>query len=210
MTTQNVSLQQLPDPASGHDGFRRPELRHLRLERRRELLHSPRPVADGVQSTSTTSSPSTTICRAYGKAPAPSHILSQLSAYNDIKAQLNPPRTAPSQSLTSPLVNFFLGLASFIPEVGPVFGLADVAFNFGTSLTTDQQGNETIDLTSTIGNLLDQANTQFTDQATTTGTFFELVYQDWGKLSALGQALGSQIRPKLALVLGLPARPVGC
>ena len=37
----------------------------------------------------------------------------QLAAYNDVKAQLNPPSNAPSQSLASPLVNFFLGLASF-------------------------------------------------------------------------------------------------
>ncbi|HYI94139.1 MAG TPA: hypothetical protein VEX68_11385, partial [Bryobacteraceae bacterium] len=120
------------------------------------------------------------------------NILALLSAYNDINGQLNPPQAAPSQSLTSPLVNFFLALGSFIPEVGPLFGLADVAFNFGTSLTTDPQGNKSIDLTSTIANLQTQAMSQFTNQATTTGTFFDLVYQDWGKLSKLGQALSSQ------------------
>ncbi len=117
-------------------------------------------------------------------------LASQLNAYTEIKAQLNPPPNATSQSLTSPLVNFFLGLASFIPEVGPVFGLADVAFNFGTSLVTDDQGNRRINLTSTIAGLLDQATTQFSDQATSTGTLFELLFEDWGKLSMLGQALG--------------------
>ena len=119
----------------------------------------------------------------------------QLSAYNTIKAQLQPPEAAPSQSLVSPLVNFFLGLASLLPEVGTVFGLADVAFNFGTSLTTDSQGNKTIDLTSTIGELQAQAIAQFTAQATTTGTLFQLMLQDWGKLSALGMALGSAHDP---------------
>jgi hypothetical protein len=119
-------------------------------------------------------------------------ILSQLDAYNTVKQQLPVPPTAPSQSLTSPLVNFFLGLASFIPDIGPVFGLADIAFNFGTSLTTDQQGNKTIDLTSTIGNLETQAIAQFTAQAATTGTLFQLVFQDWAKLSNLGVAIASQ------------------
>ena len=116
----------------------------------------------------------------------------QLAAYNTIKAQLNPPPSATSQSLAAPLVNFFLGLAGFIPEIGPVFGLADVAFNFGTSLATDQQGNKKINLTSTIANLLDQATDQFKDQGNSTGTLFKLVFQDWGKLSTLGQMLAKQ------------------
>ena len=128
-------------------------------------------------------------------------INSQLAAYNQIKAQLNPPDTAQSQSLALPLVHLFLGLASSIPEIGEVFGLADVILLFATELTTDQQGNETIDLTSTIGNLLDQANKQFTAQATTTGTLFQLVYQDWGKLNALGTALATADKTRLAVVL---------
>jgi hypothetical protein len=119
-------------------------------------------------------------------------ILSLLNAYSTIQAQLQPPPNASSQSLTDPLVNFFLSLGSFIPEVGPLFGLADVGFNLGTSLTTDQQGNKTIDLTSTIANLEAQAISQFTAQQNTTGTLFEIIYQDWGKLSALGAALTTQ------------------
>lgn len=123
------------------------------------------------------------------------NILAQLSTYNTIKAQLQTPDTATSQSLVSPLVNFFLGLASFIPEVGPAFGLADVAFNLATGLTTDPQGNKQIDLTSTIGNLQQQAIDQFTAQQTTTGTLFQLIYQDWGKLSTLGSAIATQTSP---------------
>ena len=86
-------------------------------------------------------------------------INSQLGAYNDVKAQLNPPPTRlnrrawPCRSCTC-----FSAWPAAIPEIGPVFGMADVILNFATELTTDQQGNETIDLTSTIGNLLDQAN----------------------------------------------------
>ena len=123
------------------------------------------------------------------------NILAQLSTYNNIKAQLQTPDSAASQSLVSPLVNFFLGLASFIPEVGPAFGLADVAFNLATGLTTDTHGNKKIDLTSTIGSLQQQAIDQFTAQQTTTGTLFQLIYQDWGKLNALGSAIASQTSP---------------
>jgi hypothetical protein len=119
-------------------------------------------------------------------------ILSQLNAYNEIKAQLPAPPAAPSRSLAQNLVDLFLKLGSKVPEVGRVFGAADVIFNFCTDLTTDQQGNKTIDLTSTIGDLQDQAIKQFTAQQTTTGTLFQFVYQDWGKLSALGTALASQ------------------
>jgi hypothetical protein len=116
---------------------------------------------------------------------------SQLSAFNDIKATIPAPPPAPAPSLVSPLVNLFLGLGSFIPEAGPAFGLADLFFNFGTSLTTDQQGNQTVDLTSTIGQLEQQATNQFIAQANTTGTLFEFIYQDWGRINALGTALVS-------------------
>ena len=38
-------------------------------------------------------------------------------------------------------------------------------------------------------------------KATSTGTLFELLFEDWGKLSMLGQALGTGGRQKLALEL---------
>ncbi len=120
---------------------------------------------------------------------------SQLSAYNDVKATIPAPPAAPAPSLASPLVNLFLGLGSFIPEAGPAFGLADLFFNFGASLTTNQQGNKTVDLTSTIGQLEQQATNQFIAQANTTGTLFELIYQDWGKLEALGTKEVSTLDP---------------
>lgn len=122
----------------------------------------------------------------------PTTILSLLSAASDVQNEINTNPAAPAQSLVSPLVNFFLGLGSFIPEVGPIFGLADVAFNLGTSLTTDATGSKTFDLTTTVGNLEQQAAEHFKAQANTTGTLFELVFQDWAKLNALGTALATQ------------------
>jgi hypothetical protein len=121
-------------------------------------------------------------------------ILSMLSAYNDIQATLQAPAAAPAPNVVNPIVGFFLGLASFIPEVGPLFGLADTAFNLATSLTTDTSGNPTISLTSTVGQLQQQAIQQFQSQSTTTATQFDLIYQDWGKMQALGNEL-AQAQP---------------
>ncbi len=118
-------------------------------------------------------------------------ISNQLSAYNTIKAQLTPPDTTPSENLGLKIANLFLEVASGIPEVGEIFGAADVILNFATELVTDKQGNKTIDLSSTIGNALEQANQQFIAQRATMGTLFQLIYQDWGKLNALGTALAS-------------------
>ncbi len=117
---------------------------------------------------------------------------SLLSAVQDVQNEINADQAAPTQSLVSPLVNLFMGLGSFIPEIGPLFGLADIAFNFATSLTTDTSGNKTYDLTTTVGNMQSQAVQHFTAQANTTGTLFELVFQDWNKLNSLGTALATQ------------------
>ncbi len=116
-------------------------------------------------------------------------ILSLLSTYNDVKATIPVVATAQSPSLVRPLVGFFLGLAGNIPVVGPAFGLADTAFNLGMDLTTDPKGNRTVDLTSTIGQMQDTAIDHFQAQANNTGTMFALIYQDWGKIDALGSAL---------------------
>ena len=116
----------------------------------------------------------------------------QLGAYQTVLATIpKAPKTAPAPSLGKTLADLFLGLASFVPKVGPIFGLADVFFNFGTNLTTEPKGTPTINLTSTIGNLDKQAANQFIGQAYTTGTLFEFIYEDWGKMSALGNALAS-------------------
>ncbi|MBV8809613.1 MAG: hypothetical protein JO033_13145 [Acidobacteriaceae bacterium] len=62
------------------------------------------------------------------------------------------------------------------------------------SLTTDKEGNETVSLTSTVAQVAKQAGEQFTAQGTTTGTQFDFIYQDWGKIQALGTVL-AQAQP---------------
>ena len=118
-------------------------------------------------------------------------IATLLSTYEKLQNDLNPPPQASAPSLVSPIVNFFLGLLSFIPDVGSIFGIADTAFNLGESLTSDPQGNPAISLITQVANLESQAATLFTQQATTTGTQFSMIYQDWGKISALGTELAN-------------------
>jgi hypothetical protein len=116
-------------------------------------------------------------------------ILSMLSAHNDILATIPAPPSAPAPNLVNPIINFFLGLASFIPEVGPLFGIADTMFNFATLTTTDQNGDSTTALTTKVSQLQTQAIAQFQAQSGTTATQFDLIYQDWGKIQTLGTAL---------------------
>lgn len=114
-----------------------------------------------------------------------------LGAYSTLQATLNVPTAAPAPSLFGPIVNLLLGVSSFIPDIGPAFGIADTAFNFGASLTTDASGNAASSLTTTAGQLATQAVTQFAGQGVTLGTQFNFIYQDWGKLNALANALGT-------------------
>jgi hypothetical protein len=85
-------------------------------------------------------------------------------------------------------------LASYAPGIGPVFGLTDAIFNFGMSLTTDQNGNLTASLATPVANLASQAPQQFNAQPGTMGTQFDMIYQDWGKMSALAVAFAQAQR----------------
>jgi hypothetical protein len=118
------------------------------------------------------------------------NITELLSAYDDLSTKVNVPAAAPAPSVFGPIVNLLLGVGSFIPDIGPIFGIADTAFNFGASLTADTNGNAASSLTTTAGQLENQAAIQFAAQATTIGTQFNFIYQDWGKLSALANNLG--------------------
>jgi hypothetical protein len=118
-------------------------------------------------------------------------ILELLKTYNDVNSNLPAPPAAPAPSLFAPILNLLLGVASYAPEVGPLFGIADAAFNFGSSLTTDSNGNAALSLSTTVGQLETQAINAFTAQASTIGTQFNFIYQDWGKLNTLGYTLAN-------------------
>ncbi len=121
-------------------------------------------------------------------------IFELLKASNDITSTLKPPPQASAPNLVEPIVSFFLGLASELPVVGKIAGIAETTFRFATNLTTDKEGNEQISLTSTVAKVAQQAADQFTAQGTTSGTQLDFIYQDWGKISALGTAL-AQAQP---------------
>ena len=83
-----------------------------------------------------------------------------------------------------------MSVAALVPEVGPIFGLADTTFNFATALTADNSGNPAISLGTTVGKVESDAIRQFQNQGAVIGTQFDLIYQDWGKIQALGKTLG--------------------
>ena len=102
-------------------------------------------------------------------------------------SQLSQSSTVPSVAESA--LNFTLELASYDSEFGPIFGIVDTVMNFADSLTTDPSGNPTAALATTVANLANQTAEQFAAQKSTLGTQFDMVYQDWGKLNALGAAL---------------------
>jgi hypothetical protein len=82
-------------------------------------------------------------------------------------------------------------IASYAPGVGDLFGIAEAAFSFGTSLTTDSSGNASTSLMTTAGQLQEQLAQRFIAQAAASGTQFDLIYQDWGKVNTLGALLAA-------------------
>ena len=115
-----------------------------------------------------------------------------IDTWQTVQATLPPPPQPTAPSLVSPIVNLVLGLAGAAPTpLAPLFGIADTFFNFGMSLTTDQSGNQTASLATPVANLADQAQKNFNAQLNSLGTQFDLIYQDWGKMQALGTLLQS-------------------
>lgn len=119
--------------------------------------------------------------------------LELLSTFNTLTAALTPKPEAPAPNAVEPVVSFLLGLGSEVPVVGRIFGIADTAFRFAMSMTNDEQGNEQISLTSTAGTVAQQAANQFKAQGDTTGTQFDFIFQDWGKIQVLGPLLANAL-----------------
>jgi hypothetical protein len=115
-----------------------------------------------------------------------------IDTWQTVQGTMPTPAQASAPSLVSPIVNLVLGLASAAPTpLAPLFGIADTFFNFGGSLTTDQNGNQQASLALPVANLANQAQATFIAQLSTIGTQFDLIYQNWQMMKPLGQFLGS-------------------
>ncbi|MGI8773208.1 MAG: hypothetical protein ACR2JE_17435 [Acidobacteriaceae bacterium] len=119
-------------------------------------------------------------------------ILSLLTVYQSIKNEVGAAGSAPAKNVGVPILSALLSIGSFAPGIGPVLGITDTVMTFATGLARDADGNQTTELDTTVAKLEDNAARTFNEQAVVIGTQFDLVYQDWSKLDALGKALQSQ------------------
>jgi hypothetical protein len=118
------------------------------------------------------------------------NLLTLLDTFQRVQDEIQAPNDQ-TVSIVETVFNSFLSAAgAFVPAMGVI----DAVFNFTTGLVTDLTGNSTASQNTAVENLEEQARTMFTAQGATTGTLFDLIYQDWGRLSAVGQAL-EQARP---------------
>lgn len=125
------------------------------------------------------------------------------STYNRLESTIGPPPTSPTVSIIESVVSSGLSIAGAIPfgegleAVGPTFNILGALFGFGTSLGNDVQGNSTtFSYTTTVANLESDTVTKFNNQLNALGTLFDFIYQDWGRLQALGEALnGNSANP---------------
>lgn len=117
-----------------------------------------------------------------------------INTWQTVQATLPTPAssTATVPGLVSPIVNLLLGVAASAPTpLAPLFGIVDAFFNIGMSLTTDTSGNTAVSLAAPVAALADQAQDDFHAQLDTVGVQFDLIYENWPRLSALGALLGS-------------------
>ena len=103
---------------------------------------------------------------------------------------------ASAASPIGPIVNLILGLASAAPgPQQPFFGIIDACFNFGMSFANSPSGNQTASLAIPVAQLADTIKNHFNEQSTALGIQFDLIYQNWGKLQAIGQNLAKAQQP---------------
>jgi hypothetical protein len=116
--------------------------------------------------------------------------LALLAIGQEIQNELNANPKAPTSGIADNLVKYVLLGGTYIPGVGSVFGVAYATFSFGESLANNATGDsEVSDVSRTVAGLEEQAVDSFNAQAATVGTMFRFIYQDWGRIYALGSAL---------------------
>jgi len=85
-----------------------------------------------------------------------------------------------------------LGGAAAPQPIGSILSIAGTVMSFTTDLANNGAGDsQVIDITTTVEGLEKQAVDSFTAQKAALGTMFRFIYQDWGKIEALGSKLNN-------------------
>ena len=117
-------------------------------------------------------------------------LLTALDMYERVQNEIQAPSSNSTVSAAENVINTFLAIGGALGgEAAPIFGTLDALFNFGTSLVTDASGNAAASQNTTVDQLHNQIFNTIVAQGSTVGTLFDLIYQDWGRLSMVGQAL---------------------
>jgi len=116
-----------------------------------------------------------------------------LAVAQQIKSDLRPnPNDVASGIVASVLHAFLTAGSSITLPTAPAFGIFDAVFSLTEDLSNNEAGDsEIFDVSTTVAELQNQAVASFNAQLVATGTMFRFIYEDWGKINALGSALTS-------------------
>lgn len=139
------------------------------------------------------------------------NIYSLLTVGGDIQRQLNAPTTAYVPGIVDNLLGSLLGAGSVLPGgAGTVLGIGYAVFSFDKNFANNKAGDsEVVDITTTVANLGTQTQETFKAQGAALGTMFRFIYEDWGKIKALGTKLNNADDPGWAWDSGTNSQMLG-
>jgi hypothetical protein len=129
------------------------------------------------------------------------NIFKLLQVAQDIQKDLLPNQQKPANGVVDAILRGLLGLGGAVaPQpIGAILSVTGTVLSFGANLANNEAGDrEVIDITTTVGNLEKQAVDSFNDQQAAQGAMFRFIYQDWGKIQALGSKLNDADDPNWA------------
>ncbi len=114
-----------------------------------------------------------------------------------VNESVKPPPESNVTSIVENVVGTLLSVASAVSgPAAPIFGVINAAFSFGTNLANTLDGNSTVlDVNVPAANVAIQAADSFAKQKVAFGVMMDSVYEDFGRLEALGTALGNPDDP---------------
>jgi hypothetical protein len=113
-------------------------------------------------------------------------------AFKKVEGSIKPPGNAGIYLDGFKAVEGFVKLGGFIPGLSVTAGVMDAMLKFTQALAVHSNGSIAAELQTTVSNLRHEQAYAYSQQQTAMGTMFKVIYQDWGKLGALGSNLISQ------------------